>query len=106
MTVLCLSVLCPCCGSCLKTSHSTQHKNPRYTKNSNRSKLLIPATKKFDSNSTNEFQKGPKSFNLFPGAWYSHDSVDSRLLNLHLHSGLPDSAVFPEEAEQQTVVDD
>ena len=32
--------------------------------------------------------------------------MDSRLLNLHLHSGLPDSAVFPEEEEQQTVVDD
>ena len=37
---------------------------------------------------------------------YSHDSVDSRLLNLHLHSGLPDSAVFPEEEEQQAVFDD
>ena len=26
---------------------------------------------------------------------YSHDSVDSRLLNFHLHSELPDSVVFP-----------
>ena len=37
---------------------------------------------------------------------YSHDSVDPRLLNFHLHSGLPDSAVFPEEEVQQAVVDD
>ena len=28
---------------------------------------------------------------------YSHDSVDPRLLNFHLHSELADSAVFPEE---------
>ena len=32
---------------------------------------------------------------------YSHDSVDPRLLNCHLHSELSDSAVFPEEEVQQ-----
>ena len=30
----------------------------------------------------------------------SHDSVDPRLLNFHLHSELPDSAVFAEEEVQ------
>ena len=37
---------------------------------------------------------------------HSHDSVDPRLLNFHLQSGLPDSAVFPEEEVQQAVVVD
>ena len=37
---------------------------------------------------------------------YSPDSVDPRLLNFHLHSGLSDPAVFPEEEVQQAVVVD
>ena len=37
---------------------------------------------------------------------HSHDSVDPRLLNFHLHSELPDSAVFLEEEVQQAVVVD
>ena len=37
----------------------------------------------------------------------SHDSADPLLLNFHLHSDLPDSAVFLEEEEvQQAVVVD
>ena len=36
----------------------------------------------------------------------SHDCLDPRLLNFHLRSGLPDSAVFPEEEVQQAVVVD
>ena len=35
----------------------------------------------------------------------SHDCLDPRLLNFHLRSELPDSAVFPEEEVQQAVVD-
>ena len=35
---------------------------------------------------------------------YSHDSVEPRWLNFHLHSGLPDSAVFLVEEVQQAVV--
>ena len=34
---------------------------------------------------------------------YSHDSVDPRLLNFHLHSELLDSGLFPEEEVQQVV---
>ena len=34
----------------------------------------------------------------------SHDFVDAQLPNLHLHSELPDSAVFP-EVHQAVVVD-
>ena len=37
---------------------------------------------------------------------YSHDSVDPRLLNFHLHSELPDSGVFPDEEVQQAVAVD
>ena len=35
---------------------------------------------------------------------YLHDSVDPQFLNFHLHSGLPDAAVFTEEEVQQAVV--
>ena len=51
--------MCP--SSC---ENRPQHRNPRRTKNSNRSKLLIPATKKIDSNSTKNPEKQPKSFEL------------------------------------------
>ena len=37
---------------------------------------------------------------------YSHDSVDPLLLNVHLRSELPDSAVFLEEKVQQADVVD
>ena len=37
---------------------------------------------------------------------YSPDSVDPRLLNFHLHSGLSDPAVFPEEEVPQAVAVD
>ena len=37
---------------------------------------------------------------------HSHDSVDPRLLNVHLRSELLDSAVFLEEEVQQAVVVD
>ena len=48
MTVLCLSVLCPCCGSGLVWKQATAHSTgtPDTPKKSNRSKLFIPATKK------------------------------------------------------------
>ena len=36
----------------------------------------------------------------------SHDSADPLLLNFHLHSEFPDSAVFPEEEVQQAVAVD
>ena len=48
-----------CCVSVLVRKQATAHSTgtPDTPKNSNRSKLLIPATTKFDSNSTNYFQK-------------------------------------------------
>ena len=48
-----------CLASC---ENRPQHRSPRHTKHSNRSKLLITATTNFDSNSTKKKQKGPKSF--------------------------------------------
>ena len=75
-TKICLCCVSQCCAVSMlcvcprvKTGHSTQHRNSKHTRNSNCSKLLIPATTKFDSNSTN-WSKGRNRSNLYLGEWY------------------------------------